>query len=50
MATHFLCGIWLDGARVTLLLGDANRRQEVEHRFALNFQLSCQIVDANFFH
>jgi hypothetical protein len=42
--------IWLNGARVALLVSYADRRQEVENRFALYFQLSGQIVNANFVH
>ena len=42
--------IGLDRAGVRLRLGDANRRQSVQDGLALDFQLSCKIVDSNFAH
>jgi hypothetical protein len=35
---------------VGLLLGDPNFRQYIENGLALDFQLSCQIVDSNLTH
>ncbi len=43
-----LCG--LDRTGVRLRLGDANRRQSVQDGLALDLQLPCKIVDANFAH
>jgi len=42
--------IGLDRAGVRLRLGDANRRQSIQDGLALDFQLPCKIVDANFAH
>jgi hypothetical protein len=37
VATHLLGFILFDGARMRLLLGDANRRQSIQNGFALDF-------------
>jgi hypothetical protein len=42
--------ILFDGAGVRLLLGDANRFQSIQNGIALDFELSCKIVDADFAH
>jgi hypothetical protein len=42
--------VLLDGARVRLLLGDADRCQGVQNGLALDLQFPCKIVDANFAH
>lgn len=50
MAANLLGFIELDGARVGLLLRDANRRKSIQDLLALYFQLARQIVDSNFTH
>jgi hypothetical protein len=39
-----------DGTGMRLLLGDPHQRQDIEDRFALDFQFSGQIVDSNLTH
>ena len=50
VAAHFFRLIGLDRARVRLALRHANRRQRVQNGPALDFKLSCEIVDSNFAH
>jgi len=47
---HFFGLIGLNGTGVRLALGHANRCQSVQNGPALDFQLSCEIVDSNFGH
>jgi len=37
ITAHLLCFIFLNGARVRLFLGDANRRQSIQNGSALDF-------------
>jgi hypothetical protein len=50
VAAHLLGFILFDGAGVRLFLGDAHRFECIENGVALDFQFSCQVVDANFAH
>lgn len=50
VAAHLFRFVRLDGAGVRLFFLDADLRQEVEDRLALDLQLPGQIVDANLFH
>jgi len=47
---HLLGLVGLNGTGVRLCLGHANRRESVQNGPALDFQLSCEIVDSNFAH
>jgi len=47
---HSFRYVVLDGARVGLDIRDANFMQVVEHRLALDLELSRQIVDPNLRH
>jgi hypothetical protein len=47
---HLLRLIILDGAGVRLLLGDADRFERIEDGVALDLELSCQIINADFAH
>jgi len=42
--------VLFDGAGVRLLLGYSDLGERVKNRFALNFQLSRQVVDSNLAH
>jgi hypothetical protein len=46
----FLRFIVLKRTGMRFLLGDPDFGQHVENRFALDFQLSCQIVNSNLTH
>jgi hypothetical protein len=50
VAAHLLRDFRVNRAGVALLVVNADGRQEVKQRFALYFQLTGQIIDANFFH
>jgi hypothetical protein len=50
VVAHLFGLVGLDRTGVRLRLGDANRRQSVQNGPALDFQLSCKIVDSNFAH
>jgi hypothetical protein len=50
ITAHLLGLVLLDGARMRLLLGDADRSQSVQDGLALDFQFPRKIVDANFAH
>jgi hypothetical protein len=50
VGTHLFGLIGLDRTGVRLRFGDANRRQSIQNGLALDFQLSCKIVDSNFAH
>jgi hypothetical protein len=50
IVAHFFGLIGLDRTGVRLRFGDANRRQSIQNGLALDFQLSCKIVDSNFAH
>jgi hypothetical protein len=50
MTAHFFGNFGIDRTGVALLIGDADGGQEVDHTFALDFELPGQIIDANFFH
>jgi hypothetical protein len=50
VAAHLVGLIGLDRTGVRLCLRDANRRQSIQNGLALDFQLSCKIVDSNFAH
>jgi hypothetical protein len=47
---HLLGLVGLNRTGVRLRLGHANCRQSVQYGPALDFQLSCEIVDSNFAH
>lgn len=47
---HTIGLVGLDRARVRLLFRYSNQGEDVENRFALDFQFPCQIVDSNFTH
>jgi hypothetical protein len=50
MAPDQQCLVVFEGARMSLLVGDAERREEVDDHARLYFQLSGQLIDANFAH
>jgi hypothetical protein len=50
MRAYLHCLVFFDGAGVGLLLRHSNRCKCVENGFALDFQLSSQIVDSNLAH
>jgi len=50
MDPHFFRFMLLKRARVGLLFGNADNRQHVKNRLALNFQFPCEIVDSNLTH
>jgi len=50
IGTYLFGLIGLDRTGVRLRLRDANRRQSIQNGSALDFQLSCKIVDSNFAH
>jgi hypothetical protein len=50
IAAHLFGFVLLDGARVRLLLGDADRCQSIKNGLTLDLQFPCKIVDANFAH
>ncbi len=47
---HFLCLVVLERTGMGLLLGDSDFGENIENRFAFNFQLPGQIVDSNLTH
>jgi len=50
VVAHLFSLVGLDRTGVRLRLRDANRSQSVQNGSALDFQLSCKIVDSNFTH
>lgn len=50
MRAYFLRFVVFERTGMCLLLGDADFGQRIENRFALYFQLSCQIVNSNLTH
>jgi hypothetical protein len=49
-APHQQSLVVLERTRMGLLVGDAEGRQEVDDHARLYFQLTCQLIDANFAH
>jgi hypothetical protein len=47
---YFLCFVFFQGTGVRLLLSHADQGKRVENGFALDFQFSGKIVDANLTH
>jgi len=47
---HLLCFVLFHRTGMRFLLGDADCDQDIENRFAFNFQLPGQIVDSNLTH
>jgi hypothetical protein len=50
MLAQFFRDVGVNRAGMALLFLDPERRQIVEHRLALDFQLSRQIVDPDLIH
>jgi hypothetical protein len=50
MTPHLFRFVLFKGARVRLLLGDADFEQHIENRFAFDFQLPCQVVNSSLTH
>src|SRR4029077_15587850 len=48
--THFIRFMVFERTGMALLLGDSDFRKHIENGLALDFQLSCQIVDSNLAH
>src|ERR1700732_4326536 len=48
--THLIRFMVFERTGMALLLGDSNFGKYIENRLALDFQLSCQIVDSNLAH
>ena len=47
MLAHQIRFVFFQRTRVRLLLGNAHRGQHVKNLFALDFQLTGQIIDSN---
>src|SRR6202162_3938104 len=48
--THLIRFMVFERTGMALLLGDSDFRKHIENGLALDFQLSCQIVDSNLAH
>jgi hypothetical protein len=47
---YLLCLVLFQRTGMGLFLGDSDFRKHIENGLALDFQLSCQIVDSNLTH